>query len=187
MDKKKLKTLVVYDVIFVIDRFLNYFEGYYNPNGLLEHRVLEVIKQNFNFKFIIELIILVSPYFLMPIYDYSSSVYLLLKCYRYLRKFELDTQIASVLEYYEQFLTVYEIKMLKRNLDITQFTVSTLINLHILTCSMIFICKGRDNFEDSWMGGAGVKDDDPTDQYIIALYFVTTTLSTCGFGDLSAS
>ena len=37
------------------------------------------------------------------------------------------------------------------------------------------------------MGGAGVKEDDPTDQYIIALYFVTTTLSTCGFGDLSAS
>ena len=120
-------------------------------------------------------------------YDYSSSIYLLCKLYRYLRKFELDTQISNVLEYYEQFSTVYEIKMLKRNLDITQFTLSTLINLHILTCSMIFICKGRPDFENSWMGGAGVQDDDSREQYIIALYFVTTTLSTCGFGDLSAS
>jgi hypothetical protein len=24
---------MLFDVIFVVDRFLNYFEGYYNPNG----------------------------------------------------------------------------------------------------------------------------------------------------------
>ena len=130
---------------------------------------------------------MISPLFLMPMYDFSSSTYILLKSYRYLRKFELDTQINNVLESKGESCTVYEIRQLKRNLDITQFTLSTLINLHILTCSMIFICKSKPNFENTWMGGAGVKEDDPTDQYIIALYFVTTTLSTCGFGDLSAS
>lgn len=76
---------------------------------------------------------------------------------------------------------------MKRNLDLTQFTLSTLINLHILTCSMIMLCKFRGDFENSWMGGAGVMEDDHTDQYIIAVYFVTTTLSTCGFGELSAT
>jgi hypothetical protein len=37
------------------------------------------------------------------------------------------------------------------------------------------------------MGGQGVDENDYIEQYIIALYFVTTTLSTCGFGDISAT
>lgn len=39
----------------------------------------------------------------------------------------------------------------------------------------------------TWMGGQGVTKEDHKMQYIIALYFVTTTLSTCGFGDISAT
>jgi len=37
------------------------------------------------------------------------------------------------------------------------------------------------------MGGQDVSIDNFSDQYVIALYFVTTTLSTCGFGDISAT
>ena len=37
------------------------------------------------------------------------------------------------------------------------------------------------------MGTRDVGLEDLLHQYIIALYFVTTTLSTCGFGDISAS
>jgi len=62
-----------------------------------------------------------------------------------------------------------------------------MINLHMLTCSMILLCNARDDFANSWMGNNGVDENRPIDQYIIAIYFVTTTLSTCGFGDLSAS
>lgn len=57
----------------------------------------------------------------------------------------------------------------------------------MLTCSMILLCNARDDFANSWMGNNGVDENKPVDQYIIAIYFVTTTLSTCGFGDLSAS
>jgi hypothetical protein len=49
------------------------------------------------------------------------------------------------------------------------------------------LCKGRGEFENSWMGTRGVLEEDYKQQYIIALYFVTTTLSTCGFGDISAT
>lgn len=37
------------------------------------------------------------------------------------------------------------------------------------------------------MGGQGVGEQDSNMQYIIAIYFVTTTLSTCGFGDIFAT
>ena len=69
----------------------------------------------------------------------------------------------------------------------TQFFFSTIINLHMLTCSMILLCNVRGDFANSWMGQNGVKEDSAVNQYIVAIYFVTTTLSTCGFGDLSAS
>lgn len=74
---------------------------------------------------------------------------------------------------------------MKRSMDIANFGVSTLINLHMLTCTMILLCHILNDFENSWLGSTGVKEFDPPGQYVIALYFVTTTLSTCGFGDLT--
>lgn len=68
-----------------------------------------------------------------------------------------------------------------------QFFFQTIINLHMLTCSMILLCNVRGDFENSFMGKAGVDKENSVNQYIVAIYFVTTTLSTCGFGDLSAS
>jgi len=37
------------------------------------------------------------------------------------------------------------------------------------------------------MGAKGLDEHDYSAQYIVAIYFVTTTLSTCGFGDISAT
>ena len=37
------------------------------------------------------------------------------------------------------------------------------------------------------MGQMEVDRDSKYDQYVIALYFVSTTLSTCGFGEISAT
>jgi len=37
------------------------------------------------------------------------------------------------------------------------------------------------------MGLKGIEIYDFKQQYIVAIYFVTTTLSTCGFGDISAT
>jgi hypothetical protein len=37
------------------------------------------------------------------------------------------------------------------------------------------------------MAGKGINEDQFPELYIMSIYFVTTTLSTCGFGDLSAS
>ena len=73
---------------------------------------------------------------------------------------------------------------MNRTMDIANFGTSTLINLHMLTCSMILLCHLDNDFEESWLGSSGVEENDPSGQYIVALYFVTTTLSTCGFGDL---
>lgn len=68
-----------------------------------------------------------------------------------------------------------------------KFFFETIINLHFLTCSMILLCNVRGDFPNSFMGQNDVDENSNINQYIVAIYFVTTTLSTCGFGDLSAS
>lgn len=62
-----------------------------------------------------------------------------------------------------------------------------MINLHLLTCVQIILCKHREDFSITWMAGMDVDEFDTKSQYIIAIYFVTTTLSTCGFGDICAT
>jgi hypothetical protein len=90
MSKETLSSLLIFDVIFMIDRFLDLFEGYYNPNGFLEHRVIEVIKTNINFKFFLEIFVSLAPIFLRNVLGNSSYIYIGFKLVRYLRKFELD-------------------------------------------------------------------------------------------------
>ena len=111
---------------------------------------------------------------------------MIFKLPRYGRLFEIDNSINEILDFYGQTKTVFEIKNLRKQLSIIQFSVETFINLHIMTCIQIILCTHRD-FENSWMGKRDVLLDDISHQYIIALYFVTTTLSTCGFGDISAT
>ena len=71
-------------------------------------------------------------------------------------------------------------------MELCLFIVTTVIDLHLLTCIQIALCVYRD-FGASWMGGQEVAEGERIEQYIIALYFVTTTLTTCGFGDIYAT
>ena len=119
-------------------------------------------------------------------FNQNSLYYLMFKIPRYSRLFEIDNQISEILEYYGQTKTVFDIKKMRKSLNIFEFAMQTFINLHMMTCIQIILCKQR-NFEASCMGGQGVDKDYLGQQYIIAIYFVTTTLSTCGFGDIFAT
>lgn len=39
-------TLMVFDTVFMVDRILELFVSYYNPNGSLEHKLHSVILNN---------------------------------------------------------------------------------------------------------------------------------------------
>jgi len=101
--------------------------------------------------------------------------------------YEIDAWIGEYLQYKAVSKTVFEIKQMERSFDILKFILSICSNLHIMSCTQILICKSTGNFESSWMGSKGLIETDYKNQYIVAIYFVTTTLSTCGFGDISAT
>jgi hypothetical protein len=99
--------LLVFDVIFVIDRILDLFVGFYRPDGQLETRLLPVIQQNFSSRFVMELIVSFGPTCFLSLYKepplaVNTIEYMFFKIPRYGRLFEIDSQIEEIIEYYGQ-------------------------------------------------------------------------------------
>lgn len=82
--------------------------------------------------------------------------YFFFKVVRCSRLFEIDNQINEVIEYYGQTSTRAETQSLRKNMELCLFIVTTLIDLHLLTCIQIALCTYRD-FDNSWMGNKGVQ------------------------------
>jgi hypothetical protein len=66
---KSMQNLLVFDIMFMADRFADLFVGYYNPNGLLEHRLYAVMLANISFKFFLEIFISFAPILLSSYYE----------------------------------------------------------------------------------------------------------------------
>ena len=78
IDKTRVQILLIFDSAFMVDRILDLFVGYYNPNGLYEHRLQHVIYQNLSSKFYMEILIIVCPVLLYQS-EQNSLYYLLFK------------------------------------------------------------------------------------------------------------
>ena len=129
-------------------------------------------------KFFLEIVYIGGPYAVFYYLDNRSAmIYCIFKIFRYFRLFEIDGQIEESLEHQANSKTVFEIKKIERNMQILQFSLKTIINLHILTCSIVVLWTHY---------GEEMENDEFYSVYIKAIYFVTTTLTTCGFGDISA-
>ena len=82
--------LLAFDIIFMLDRFLDLFVGYYNPNGKLEHRLYAVVMTNMSFKLFLEILIGFGPIAVSNFVELKSYWYSCFKIPRYSRLFEMD-------------------------------------------------------------------------------------------------
>mmetsp|Transcript_26688 Transcript_26688/g.40710 ORF Transcript_26688/g.40710 Transcript_26688/m.40710 type:complete len:139 (+) Transcript_26688:322-738(+) len=61
LDIQNFQVLLAFDIIFMIDRVMDLFVGFYTPNGSLEHRILKVMQQNISTKLFLEILIGFGP------------------------------------------------------------------------------------------------------------------------------
>ena len=118
LSQESLKVLIYFDIIFMMDRFLDLFVGYYNPNGIMEHRLYAVFFANISHDLFIEMFIGFGPIVWWDMTVFKSYWYALFKIPRYSRLLEMDGQISDILDFYGHSKTVFEIKKLERRLEI---------------------------------------------------------------------
>ena len=82
----------------------------------------------------------------------TSFHFAIIKLIRYSRLFEMDSTISDIIEKQAQTKTVYEVKQIERMFDLFKFALTTSVNLHIMSCTQILLCKSRGDYENSWMG-----------------------------------
>ena len=85
-----VEILLCFDFIFMFDRLIDLFVGFYNPNGFLEHRLSHVLYQNISYIFFLEMLMSVAPLFIWSWLP-SSVIYICFKVFRYSRLFEMDS------------------------------------------------------------------------------------------------
>ena len=57
---------------------------------------------------------------------------------------------------------------------------------HTLSCLWFLLAKIQDFNETTWVYRYDQLDSSPTEQYLTALYFIVTTITTVGYGDITS-
>ena len=87
-----ISNLLIFDLIFIFDRLADLFVASYTVDGKVDTRLFEVIKKNYDYKFLLEIIVSIGPLFLDTSHM-NSLIYAAFKIPRYARLFEIDSQI----------------------------------------------------------------------------------------------
>ena len=68
------------------------------------------------------------------------------------------------------------------------FGASCVLFIHTLGCVWIFLAyENQTNYEPNWIDSFGFEYKTINELYIIAVYFTVTTITTVGYGDISAT
>ena len=117
-----------------------------------------------------------------------GRLYKLVKLTKLLRVLKIVKEKSKIVKYIRQFL---KIGLGFERLFI--FLMSTLMFCHIITCLWVFVAANSSDGEEgedkgtNWIESGGFVDLSPSDKYLVSLYFVITSITTVGFGDISAT
>ena len=118
-----------------------------------------------------------------------GRLYKLVKLTKLLRVLKIVKEKSKIVKYIRQFL---KIGLGFERLFI--FLMSTLMFCHIITCLWVFVAASDDKAEGekestdtTWIKDGGYDGLSNSDKYLVSLYFVITSITTVGFGDISAT
>lgn len=67
------------------------------------------------------------------------------------------------------------------------FMIVSFMVIHIISCLWVFFAGFSDNFEGTWMDDDEVRSMTEGEVYLMSMYFAVTTITTVGYGDISAN
>ena len=67
------------------------------------------------------------------------------------------------------------------------FSIVSFMVIHVISCLWVFFAGFSDNFKGTWMDDGVGNNKTDIEIYLIAVYFAITTITTVGYGDISAN
>lgn len=99
LSENAISYLLIFDIIFMVDRVADLFLGHQRADGTEEPRLYHVIYSNLSAKIPIEIVVGFGPY-MVGITEMHTLAYFGFKLLRCSRLFEMDSQINEIIEYY---------------------------------------------------------------------------------------
>ena len=188
-----LRNIINYfmDLVYIIDLILSFFRPYYNFEDQLVYNNNKIIFHYLSSYFVIDLICSI------PFYSIFNIMYNDKNCF----KINLSIKLNNLYRIFEIFKSLKCLKIMskKRNSGINaiikiidyysffdyKFVFKIFLSLfvlHITTCLHIFISR---NSIPNWIISNNLVESSYITIYFTSLYFIITTLTTVGYGDIT--
>lgn len=182
---------ILTDFIMLSDVLIKLNTSYYNKENRLASSYLQVIKHNLCSWFLFDLAASL-PYELFlihkdeqaPQYHIANIVLRLLRtkrlwmATRVLRLIRFLKFISKFMKYFSSYLNHSMLKLLET-------LVRLMFAIHVYSCFILIANEVDGHCPDSWMYRTQAEDLENSDKYLRALYFILTTMSTVGYGDIT--
>ncbi|KAL4488797.1 hypothetical protein ABPG72_016450 [Tetrahymena utriculariae] len=163
----------VLSIILVIDAFINMNTGYYRNGALVQSKYF--VFRNYAKKLLVIDVVGIIPIF---IYTISPSSTLKGFLFLYLIKYKSITKIFKRLE-----LRLDLKSSLLNLIALLKLLLTVLFIAHIFANFWLFLARINPN--QNWLTSTKLKTETWSEQYVVAYYYITVTMVTVGYGDIT--